>query len=130
MRPQLAELKAPPVDVKDALYGPTGALDVNPTGGVLGATIGESPAEAAARIEEAKKNATDLTGLIRRKKPKPDATTLEPTSNINGTNGKRKAEDDTEESDSKKVKVNEVPLNGAQDTNETKQPMVEDAADE
>ena len=123
---QLAELKAPPVDVKDAL---TGALDVNPTGGVLGATLGESPAEAAARIEEAKKNATDLTGLIR-KKPKPDATTFELPLSTNGTNGKRKAEDDPEESDSKKVKVNELPLNGSQDTTIIKQPRVEDAADE
>jgi len=129
-RLQLAELKAPPVDVKDALYGPTGALDVNPTGGILGATLGESPAEAAARIEEAKKTATDLTGLIRRKKPKPDTATPEPNPSTNGTNGKRKAEDDAEESDSKKLKVNEVPLNGAQDINDNKQPMIEDAADE
>ena len=127
---QLAELKAPPVDVKDALYGPAGALDVNPTSGILGATLGESPTEAAARIEEAKKTATDLTGLIRRKKPRPDAATPEPTVNTNGTNGKRKAEEDAEESDSKKVKVNEIPLSGAQNINEAKQPMVEDATDE
>jgi HAT1-interacting factor 1 len=120
---QLAELKAPPVDVKDALYGPTGALDINPTGGILGATLGESPAAAAARIEEAKKTATDLTGLVRRKKAKPDAATPEPTASANGTNGKRKAEDDAEESDSKKLKVDEAPLNGAQAT-------VEDAVDE
>ncbi|PMD44319.1 hypothetical protein L207DRAFT_509072 [Hyaloscypha variabilis F] len=130
MEGRLAELKAPPVDVKDALYGPAGALDVNPTGGILGATLGESPTEAAARIEEAKKTATDLTGLIRRKKPRPDAATPEPTVNTNGTNGKRKAEEDAEESDSKKVKVNEIPLSGAQNINEAKQPMVEDATDE
>jgi HAT1-interacting factor 1 len=113
-------LKAPPVDVKDALYGPTGALDVNPTGGILGATLGESPAEAAARIEEAKKTATDLTGLIRRKKTKPDTATPEPTTSANETNGKRKAEDNTEESDNKKVKFGESPLNGT---------TVEDAVD-
>ncbi|KAE9378075.1 hypothetical protein N431DRAFT_329613 [Stipitochalara longipes BDJ] len=129
MEGRLAELRAPPVDVKDALYGPTGALDLNPTGGILGATLGESPAEAAARIEEAKKTATDLTGLIRRKKPKPDAAP-ELNASTNGTNGKRKAEHDGEESDNKKVKVDENPLNGAQDVNVAKQPMVEDAADE
>jgi HAT1-interacting factor 1 len=108
------------------LYGPTGALDVNPTGGILGATLGESPAEAAARIEEAKKTANDLTGLIRRKKAKPDAPIPEPTTSTNGTNGKRKAENNVEESDSKKVKVDETPLNG----DDAKQAMVEDAADE
>jgi HAT1-interacting factor 1 len=123
-------LKAPPVDVKDALYGPTGALDVNPTGGILGATLGESPAEAAARIEEAKKTATDLTGLIRRKKAKPDAATPELSATTNGINGKRKAEDDVEESGSKKTKVDEASLNGAQDGDDAKQAKVEDAADE
>lgn len=123
-------MKAPPVDVKDALYGPTGALDVNPSGGILGTTLGESPAEAAARIEEAKKTATDLTGLIRRKKAKPDAPTPEPASSTNGTNGKRKAEDDAEESDSKKFKVDEAPLNGAHDGDDAKKAMVEDADDD
>jgi HAT1-interacting factor 1 len=112
------------------LYGPTGALDVNPTGGILGATLGESPAEAAARIEEAKKTANDLTGLIRRKKAKTDTATPEPTASTNGTNGKRKAEDDAEESDSKKVKVDAAPLNGAQDGDDAKKAMVEDAVDE
>jgi HAT1-interacting factor 1 len=112
------------------LYGPAGALDVNPTGGILGATLGESPAEAAARIEEAKKTANDLTGLIRRKKAKPNAATPEPTTSTNGTSGKRKAEDAVEENDSKKVKVDEKPLNGAQNGDDTKQAMVEDAADD
>jgi HAT1-interacting factor 1 len=104
---QLVDLKAPPSDsVKDALYGPTSG--VNPLGGILGATIGEAPADAAARIEEATKNATDLSGLIRhKKKPKPaEATTIEQNDNTNGANGKRKAEDDAEDSDSaKKAKV-------------------------
>lgn len=108
MENRLAELKAPPVDVKDALYGPNSGS--NPLGGILGSTIGESPAEAAARVEEAKKTANDLTGLVRHKKktatdsaagtPEPNAT--------NGTNGKRKAEDDPAESDSKKAKVEDA----------------------
>jgi hypothetical protein len=96
---QLAELKAPPVDVKDVLYGSDGIPS-----GILGAALGESPAEAAARIEEAKKNATDLTGLVKRK-PK---AVEQPSADTNGTstNGKRKAEEDGEES-VKKVKFDE-----------------------
>jgi hypothetical protein len=92
----LAELSKPPVDVKDILSGS------NPVGGILGAALGESPADAAARIEEAKKTATDLTGLVRRK-AKPDASTPEPS-----TNGKRKAEDDSEDNDAKKTKLEDA----------------------
>lgn len=64
--------------------------------------MGESPAEAQARIEEAKKGATDLTGLVRRKAKAPEAT--------NGavTNGKRKAEE-VEEPETKKAKVEDAP---------------------
>jgi HAT1-interacting factor 1 len=76
-------------------------------GGILGATLGESPADAASRIEEAKKTATDLTGLVRRK-AKPEASTPESTASINGVNGKRKAEDDVEDSDAKKAKVEDA----------------------
>merc|ERR1712093_839717 len=54
MEARLAELKGPAVDVKEALYGPSSLAGVNNAGGILGATLGESPAEAAARIEEAK----------------------------------------------------------------------------
>lgn len=36
-------------------------------GGILGAALGESSTETEARIEEAKKTATDLTGLVRKK---------------------------------------------------------------
>jgi hypothetical protein len=101
---QLAELQRPPVDVKDVLYGPSSGG--NPMGGILGTTLGESPADAAARIEEAKKTATDLTGLVRRK-AKAEASTPE-QSTTNGMNGKRKAEDDAEDSDAKKAKVEDA----------------------
>lgn len=105
-------MKGPALDVKEALYGPSSLAGVNNAGGILGATLGESPAEAAARIEEAKKTATDLSGLVR-KKNKPaeaeaDAAPASTTPTANGTNGKRKAEDDGGESDSKKAKVEEV----------------------
>lgn len=43
------------------------ALGVDPMGGILGAALGESSTETEARIEEAKKTATDLTGLVRKK---------------------------------------------------------------
>lgn len=103
----MAELKAPPVDVKDALYGPNSGKG-NPIAGILGTTLGESPEDAAARVEEAKKNANDLTGLVRhKKKPTSDpgvGTAPEPNTN-HDTNGKRKAEDDAEQIDSKKAKV-------------------------
>merc|ERR1711977_585691 len=110
MEARLAELKGPAVDVKEALYGPSSLAGVNNAGGILGATLGESPAEAAARIEEAKKTATDLSGLVRKKnKPaEPEAVPASTTTTANGTNGKRKAEDDGGESDSKKAKVEEV----------------------
>jgi hypothetical protein len=38
--------------------------------------------------------------------------------------------DDAEESDSKKFKVDEAPLNGAHDGDDAKKAMVEDAADD
>jgi HAT1-interacting factor 1 len=107
---QLAELKAPPVDVKDALYG--SANGGNAAAGILGTALGESPADAAARVEEAKKNATDLTGLVRHKKKPIDSSaatgfTPEQSSSTNGTNGKRKAEDEGH-SEAKKAKVEEA----------------------
>jgi HAT1-interacting factor 1 len=80
-------------------------------GGILGASLGESPAEAQARIEEAKKGAKDLTGLVRRKAKA--AETAEGSTNGTdsaATNGKRKAED-LEEDDgesSKKAKVEDA----------------------
>jgi len=113
MEQRLLDLRAPPVDVNAALDGPAGAPDsVNPMGGILGATLGESPAEAQARIEEAKKTATDLTGLVRRKKEtkaEPAQPSLNGTSEA-ATNGKRKAEDGVEEEtdSSKKAKVEET----------------------
>jgi HAT1-interacting factor 1 len=79
-------------------------------GGILGATLGESPAEAQSRIEEAKKTAKDLTGLVRRKAKAPEAA----GGSANGTsgtaaNGKRKAEDlEDDVESSKKAKVEDA----------------------
>lgn len=95
------ELKSP-VDVKGALGAD------NPMMGILGATLGESKAEADARIQEAKKTATDLSGLVRKKEKK---TEEEPASE---TGGKRKADgpaDGAEEA--KKAKPDEVDVMAA-----------------
>ena len=88
------------------LNGPAGVPSANSLGGILGATLGESPAEQAARIEEAKKTATDLTGLVRHKKKSAGAT---PEPSTNGTNGKRKAEDGEAGDNAKKAKVEDAP---------------------
>ncbi|KAI1003639.1 hypothetical protein K3495_g4568 [Podosphaera aphanis] len=87
---RLEELKGPAIDVKSALYG-----SLVDKGGILGATaLGESPSDVTARIEDAKKTATDVTGLTRKKVKVSDSNTA---------NRKRKAED-VEEKSEKKVK--------------------------
>lgn len=98
------------------------ALADQAMGGILGAALGESAEQTQARIEEAKKSANDLTGLVRKKakeEPKPAevpevpevpkvAEPAEPQAN--GENGaKRKAEEPAEDEDSaKKAKVEET----------------------
>lgn len=101
---QLTELKSGPIDI-DGVKATLGMGGGNSKGGVLGSTLGETPEQAATRIEEAKKGANDLTGLVRRKAKGADATP-EPT---NGTNGKRKAEEEPMESENaKKTKVEDA----------------------
>lgn len=91
---KLVDLRGPPIDVQ-------AALGSDPMmGGILGAALGESAAETEARIEEAKKTATDLTGLVRKKgKASASASTstaaaaASETANSGGGGGKRKAEE-------------------------------------
>ena len=76
--------------------------------GILGQILGESPAQQKARLEEASKNANDLSGLVKKKKPATSANT-----NTNGaTNGtKRKvgfAEEIVELGSGKKAKVEDA----------------------
>ena len=99
-----------------ALYGAGG----NALGGLLGAAAGESPALAESRIEQAKKTATDLSGLVRKKakeEPKGSAAGATSDSHTNGheANGgtKRKAGDDESANEaagieSKKAKVEDT----------------------
>lgn len=89
----------------------------NPMSGLLGGALGD-PAPKA-RVEEAKKNAKDLTGLVRKKakdesKVEGEAATTtaaaaETTTPTTANGTKRKAEDpaDGEEDESKKPKVQE-----------------------
>lgn len=84
--------------------GPAGAPDAsNPLAGILGQMLGESTTEQKARIEEATKNANDLSGLVKRKKPAPTAE-----AEVNGK-GKRKLDvtDAGAEVDGKRAKTEE-----------------------
>ena len=76
------DLRQPRVSLNDpTAMGTLGGS--NPLSGILGSILGESPAAQKARLEEASKGATDLTNLVKRKKPA--ETEVQ-------TNGKRKAE--------------------------------------
>lgn len=97
-------MKKPPVDLKATLEAATGTA----MQGILGSVLGESAQATEARVEEAKKTATDLTGLVRKKKKdEPLSTGASPGgSESNGT--KRKAEEPTGDESSKKAKVEET----------------------
>ncbi|KAL2110302.1 hypothetical protein VUR80DRAFT_1373 [Thermomyces stellatus] len=71
MEDRLNDLRGPPINLNESLFGPKG---------LLGAAGGAS----SSKIEDAKKNATDLSSLVR-KKAKDEG---------GGSNGKRKAEGD------------------------------------
>ncbi|MCJ1249227.1 hypothetical protein MMC30_006450 [Trapelia coarctata] len=68
MEQRLVELRQPPGSLNDPTG--TGAIDgANPLSGILGSILGESPEAQKTTLEEAAKGATDLTNLVRRKKP-------------------------------------------------------------
>ncbi|KAA8569482.1 hypothetical protein MFRU_004g02540 [Monilinia fructicola] len=93
MELRLKELRAPPVDINKAVaaaLAPAGAPQSNSTSGILGNILGESASETAARVEEAKKTATDLTGLVRHKKKETKDLPIQ------AAGAKRKAEDEPE----------------------------------
>lgn len=77
---------------------------------MLAQMLGQSPAEQKAMLEEAKENANDLNGLVRKKKPagtKPPTTANGVANSASSSgNGKRKLEDtDENELDGKKTRV-------------------------
>ncbi|KAI1140199.1 hypothetical protein F5Y05DRAFT_309542 [Hypoxylon sp. FL0543] len=99
MEQRLVELQKPPMELNSVLAADDAML------GVLGAALGESAAEKEARVEEAKRNAKDVSGLVRKKaKEEPKQETKKET---NG-NGKRPAEEPAPGVDeAKKAKVEE-----------------------
>ncbi|KAL9095442.1 MAG: hypothetical protein Q9165_002313 [Trypethelium subeluteriae] len=95
MEQRLVDLKNPAVSAVDPL-GPAGAPDSSdPLRGLLGAMLGETPAQQRARIEEASRTANDLTSLVKhKKKPQKDAAAADLA--VNGSS-KRKADGENEE---------------------------------
>ncbi|KAG5972823.1 hypothetical protein E4U58_006099 [Claviceps cyperi] len=93
MEQRLFDLRQGPVNADDLL----GSQSL-PLGSILGGTLGESAADTQARVEEAKKTATDLTGLVRKKKlavtEEPSKSTAAATDASACTGEKRKAEED------------------------------------
>ena len=87
---KLVELRQPPVSLNDP--SGMGTLDgSNPLSGILGSILGESPAAQKARLEEASKGATDLTNLVKRKKPAETEASRTAETEVH-TNGKRKVD--------------------------------------
>jgi len=87
--------------VKSALTTAEAIAQLQTVGAAGSATAvipGETAAQRDARIEGVKAQANDLSGMIKRKKPKPE----EPAA-TNGTS-KRKAEDEVNGSEEKKVR--------------------------
>lgn len=75
---------------------PRGAQSIDdavPLNRMLGSTLGESPSDQKARLEEAFKSANDLTKFIKKKKAPHNATDQDSgTEGAPKTNGKRKVE--------------------------------------
>jgi HAT1-interacting factor 1 len=75
--------------------------------GLLAQILGQDPAEQKAKLEEAKVNANDLSGLVRKKKanPAPAKGATAPAA-VASSNGKRKLEDVVEsDQEGKKAKI-------------------------
>jgi HAT1-interacting factor 1 len=75
--------------------------------GILAQVLGESTADQKARIAEASKNANDLSGLVKKKKPKA-STSNGAAAGASATNGKRKLDDDLADGDVKRAKTEEL----------------------
>ncbi|KAH0559387.1 hypothetical protein GP486_004100 [Trichoglossum hirsutum] len=107
MEQRLTDLRAPPVPFSATLedvgvHDGSGAL-----GSILGSLIGESPAEQRARLEEASKNANDISNLVRRKKNVSEKEESNAENVING-NGKRKVESPEVEASGKRARVEDT----------------------
>lgn len=67
-RLKLIELRQSPISIDNSASGGNGDGTV-PLGGILGSILGESPAAQRQKLSEASKGATDLSNLVKRKKP-------------------------------------------------------------
>ncbi|CAK7234762.1 hypothetical protein SCUCBS95973_009044 [Sporothrix curviconia] len=103
MEQRLVDLRKPPIDLNAAVNGPAGAG----LGGLLGALSGGAAGSFGGGVQEAKKAATDLSGLVR-KKAKDVPAPAEETSATNGNNTKRKAEEPADGSDDEAKKARTV----------------------
>ena len=84
MEQRLVELHQPPVSINDPRG--TGALSGStPLDGILGAILGETADQQKKRLEEATKDAKDITGLVRKKKPVAADVASAPAPVKNGT---------------------------------------------
>ncbi|CAK7200961.1 hypothetical protein SEUCBS139899_003661 [Sporothrix eucalyptigena] len=110
MEQRLVDLRKPPIDLNAAVNGPAGAG----LGGLLGALSGGAAGSFGGDVQEAKKAATDLTGLVRKKTKEPAAAltaaaaTSDDASVTNGTSTKRKAEEPADGSDDEAKKARTV----------------------
>jgi HAT1-interacting factor 1 len=75
--------------------------------GIFAQVLGETTADQKARIEEATKNANDLTGLIKKKKPKTAIASTGSAAASSTSNGKRKLDVVDEEGEGKRAKTEE-----------------------
>lgn len=94
-------MRKPPIDLNAAVNGPAGAG----LGSLLGALAGGASGSGSDNVEEAKKGATDLTSLVRKKAK--DAPAPEAPAATNGNGTKRKAEEPAagEDDEAKKART-------------------------
>lgn len=90
------------------MSAPTAATADDPMSGIIAQVLGETPEQSRKRIEEATKNANDLSGLIKKKKPKAAAAPAA-DGGASATNGKRKADElEVNGGDGKRAKTEEL----------------------
>ncbi|CAK7209570.1 hypothetical protein SBRCBS47491_000488 [Sporothrix bragantina] len=108
MEQRLVDLRKPPIDLNAAVNGPAGAG----LGGLLGALSGGAAGSFGSGVQEAKKAATDLSGLVRKKakdvSTAATAPAAEEASATNGSSTKRKAEEPADGSDDEAKKARTV----------------------
>ncbi|RMD41226.1 hypothetical protein DV735_g3922, partial [Chaetothyriales sp. CBS 134920] len=111
MEQHLADLRKPPISVREE----TATKQEELAGSLLGSILGASDAEQAAILAKATAGASDISGLVKRKKDKTastsDKTASTPASEGKSgvSNGKRKVDEieDSKENGAKKVKIQE-----------------------